>query len=453
MSGSLLGGIAAGTTVTAAESTDRFIVDTKTTKRSLGSTDLEVVFDLPEVNLAVVRGTRSAVESAATSFAVDTVYALRDPDVNAKAPRQSATDEPYYPLQWDKQVQNIPEAQTITRGEGARIAIIDSGVTATHPDLEHAVNTELSRNFTEDDLGVGGPYGGYHGTHVAGIVAANDRNETGVVGTAPGAEIVDCRVFSGDAGASFASIVAAMVYSASIGCDAANMSIGAYPVSRKGIGAFYGKVLNRVMTYANSQGTVLVVSAGNDAADLQHDNGEVLSIDVDGDGDYELIQLEGGYYISLPNEAAQALSVAATGPVGFAHGEDGLQEPADSPAIYTNYGTNAITLAAPGGDYDPSLPAGWYYDLVLNTIGEYTEFTADGKPAEESLEYSYGWVAGTSMAAPQVAGAVALLKSQNPDLSANQVEATLKNAASVPEGYDKAYYGAGFLDVLGALRD
>ena len=419
VSGALIGGIAAGGTVTAAESSERFIVDTRDLDDgALASAGVEVVHDLSAADLAVVRGSESKVRSVTSAYAADSTMTIRDPEVNAAAPIRSATDEPLYPLQWDKQVQEIPEAQTITRGEGTRVAVVDSGVDASHPDLEHAVNTALSRNFTGDGNGVGVPAGGDHGTHVAGIVAANDANETGVVGTAPGAEIVDCRVFSGEAGASFGDVLAAIVYSGEIDADAANLSLGAYPVPRQELRSFYGKSLNRVTTYANSRGTLLVMSAGNEAADLQHDKN----------------------LISLPTEGAQGLSVSATGPIGFEWGADGLREPAVSPSFYTNYGTNAVGLGAPGGDADLDALAdeveGWYYDLVLSTV-----------PG------GYGWKAGTSMAAPQVAGAAALVRSVDPDLNANDVEATLKDAASVPEGYDKAYYGAGFIDVLGALRD
>lgn len=417
--GALIGGIAAGGTVTAAASSERFIVDTRNLKEgALASADVEVVHDLSAADLAVVRGDESDVRSVTGAYAADSTLTLEDPAVNAAAPAQSATDEPLYPLQWDKQVQEIPEAQAITRGEGTRVAIVDSGVDASHPDLEHAVDTALSRNFTGDGNGVGVPAGGDHGTHVAGIVAANDANGTGVVGTAPGAEIVDCRVFSGDANASFGDVLAAIVYSGEVDADAANLSLGAYPIPRQELRSFYGKSLNRVTTYANSRGTLLVMSAGNDAADLQHDKN----------------------FVSLPNEGAQALSVSATGPIGFEWGAEGRREPAVSPAFYTNYGTNAVHLGAPGGDADLDAAAdevdGWYHDLVLSTV-----------PG------GYGWKAGTSMAAPQVAGAAALVKSVNPELNANDVEAKLKDAASVPEGYDKAYYGAGFLDVLGALRD
>nr|WP_303647653.1 S8 family serine peptidase [Haloarchaeobius sp. HME9146] len=316
------------------------------------------------------------------------------------------------------------------KGEGARIAIIDSGIDASHEDL--TVNVEESKNFTGDELGKGVPAGGYHGTHVAGIAAATANNEMGVVGVAPEAELVDCRVFSTGPGASFADILAAIVYAADIGSDVANLSLGAYPVPREGLGPFYGQTLNRVMTWANSMGTLLVISAGNDTSDLQHD-GRICFENEDGSVDCFSA-------ISLPNEGAQALSVAATGPIGFGWGDTGMEQPAHSPSFYTNYGTNAITLAAPGGDADLAAAAnevpGWWYDLVLSTV-----------PG------GYGWAAGTSMAAPQVAGAVALLKGEDSSLNANQVESILTRTAWMPEDYDKAYYGAGFLNPYGALKE
>lgn len=63
----------------------------------------------------------------------------------------------------------------------------------------------------------------------------------------------------------------------------------------------------------------------------------------------------------------------------------------------------------------------------------------------------YGWKAGTSMAAPNVAGAAALVKSANPDYNANQLESALKRAADVPDDYDKKFYGSGYLNILDAL--
>ena len=457
VSGAVLGGIAAGSTVVAAESTDRYIVDLRGGRLP----GVEVVHDLSQIGYAVVRASTSDLKrsKAVTDFVPDTTYHLSLPV--EEDDEQSATDEPFYPLQWDKQDQNIPEVQGITRGEGTRVAVIDTGVAAGHPDLTHAVNTDLSENFTEDDFGAGVPAGGDHGTHVAGIVAADDANEEGVVGSAPGTEIVDCRVFSPGALAFFGDILAAMVYAAQVGCDAANMSIGAYPVSRKGIGVFYGKALNRTTAYGMSQGTLYVVSAGNASADLQHD-GRVCVENEDG-------SVECFAAISLPNEAANVLSISATGPIGYlwdasAYGE----EPPESPAFYTNYGTNAIDLAAPGGDasLEALRDAGetdtppWFLDLVFNAIAvpEFRTEDVDDDDDEEPVEYlgatyGYGWKAGTSMAAPQVAGAAALVKSVDPDANPNQIRQYMKNAASVPDDYDKTYYGAGYLNTLDAVLD
>ncbi|MFD1647508.1 S8 family serine peptidase [Haloarchaeobius litoreus] len=436
VSGALLGGIAVGSTVTAATSTDRFIVRTKGQGLPSG---VEVVHEMPGTKLAVVSGDEDALSSSnrVKEYAPDTLIEIGEPAVNTDAPtveESNVTDEPLYDLQWDKQDLDVETAHETTTGEGTRVAIIDTGVAAGHPDLE--VNEDLSQNFTGDGLGSANPAGGYHGTHVGGIVGAS-VNGTGVIGTAPGTELVDCRVFSPSSLASFGDILAAVVYSANIGADVANLSIGAYPVTRQAQGQFYGKVLNRTMTYANSQGTLLVISAGNDAADLQHD----------------------GNVISLPNEGAQALSVSATGPVGFGWDASsyGGEQPEQTPAFYTNYGTNAVDLGAPGGNTSPAAaaeePEGWYLDLVLNTVAIPTYETDDEENVTgiSDVNYTYSWVAGTSMAAPNVAGAAALVKSANPDYNANQVESALKRAADVPDGFDKEYYGSGYLNIVDAL--
>ena len=449
VSGGVLGGIAAGTTVTAATSADRFIVRTRGQE---APGDLDVVHEMPGVKYAVVRGSESAVESAnrVRDHAPDIALELDDPSVNAAAPtveEATPTNEPFYPLQWDKQALDVPTAHETTTGEGTRVTVIDTGVAAGHPDLD--VNETLSRDFTGDGFGAGIPAGGYHGTHVGGIVAAQD-NEQGIVGTAPSTDLVDCRVFSPGSLASFADILAAIVYSVNIDADAANLSLGAYPIPRQGQGQFYGKVLNRVMTYANKEGTLLCIAAGNDSADLQHDKN----------------------FISLPNEGAQALSVSATGPVGFGWDASdwGGEAPPETPAFYTNYGTNAVDIGAPGGNAslavleeqadedDETGPGLWYLDLVLSTIAEpefrYEDVDDDGE--DEPVEYlgatyDYGWAAGTSMAAPNVAGAAALVKSTNPGYGANELDSALRRAAAVPSGYDKAYYGSGFLNIVDAL--
>jgi subtilisin family serine protease len=437
--GSVLGGIALGTTVTAAARTDRFVV---TTRSRAAPGDLDVVHEMPGVNVAVVRGTEREVKQSkdVRGYGPDVEASLDLPEPSDSAPtvgESSVADEPGFSFQWDKQHLDVETAHETTRGEGTRVTVIDTGVAAGHPDLE--VNERLSRNFTGDGLGAANPAGGYHGTHVGGIVAAQDDGQ-GVIGTAPETDLVDCRVFSPNSLALFGDILAAVVYSANIDADAANLSLGAYPVPRQGLGSFYGKVLNRTMTYANKEGTLLVIAAGNDSADLQHD----------------------GDVISLPNEGAQGLSVAATGPIGFGWDADGdddaaeFESPPESPAFYTNYGTNDIDLGAPGGDARLEAigtGAPWYLDLVFNTLAEPTYETDDegNVTGIAGVDYTYGWVAGTSMAAPQVAGAAALVSSVDSGANANKVESRLERAADVPDGFGKEFYGSGYLNLVDAL--
>ena len=432
LSASALGLSAFGSSVVAAESTERFIVK----RRGKKSLDAEVLYDLPEIGYAVVRGSEAELErsKAVKSFAPDIELAFPDPAKETELTASEAVDDSYYGYQWDKQELDVPTAHETTKGEGTRVAIIDSGVDASHPDLD--VNLDRSQDFTGDGLGAGVPGGGDHGTHVAGIVGASVEGSTGVAGTAPETELVDYRVFSEfvDAGGAFSIVVAAVLAAVRNDCDVANLSLGAYPIPRQGFGSFYGGVLNKTMNYARKEGTLVVASAGNNAADLQHD----------------------GSVISIPNETAGAMSVAATGPIGFAETLFGgsPSEPAETPAVYTNYGTNAVDLAAPGGNYDATmtdpvrgLPA-YVYDLVFSTV---TTVLTDDDGNYVGSEPAYGWKAGTSMAAPNVAGAAALVKSANPDYNANQLRSALEGAAEVPDGEDKAYYGAGYLNVVDAL--
>jgi len=425
VSGAVLGGIAAGTEVTVAESEDRYLVDLDgTTMSEVASAAEAVIHELEAIDLAVVRGTESDLEAVTGKFEPDTVYELDLPSDQDVMPDAAGTDTDaadtdalLYPGQWDKQAQDVPAVHESTRGEGTRVTIIDTGVgTFTdgllgpaddvfHPDLD--VNTELSKNFTDD----GGDAGdvGFHGTTVAGVVAAKG---VGTLGSAPDTELVSCRVFGGSGGATFGDVVAAMNYSVDVDADAANLSLGAYPVSREGLGEFYGGVLNRTAARANSNGTLLVAAAGNDSADLQQD----------------------GDVVSLPNEAANTMSISATGPEGFSpfSGAD-PEEAAETPASYTNYGTNAIDVSAPGGDLRDD---GSIFDYVLTTA----------PPLNVLLPYVY--IAGTSFAAPQVAGAAALVRSVDPEAPPNKVRSVLERTAVDPKDVpgDRAFHGRGFLD-------
>jgi subtilisin family serine protease len=430
-----VGGIAAG-----ADATKRFIVDAK---RLRGRSDFEVVHELQPVDLLVVEATEGQLADAGVDYAPDPRISpkpfapVRTEPLEAGESRSSHGDEGLFAYQWDKQHQRIPDAHEMTRGEGTRIAIIDSGIATGHPELEGQVNLDLSKNFSGDDFGVGEPYAGSHGTHVAGIAAASDENETGLVGSAPGAELVDLRVFSPRLDGSgdsrklppdywretyMGNVMAALVYATEIDADVANLSLGWTWLMRwEGWNRFWGTVMQRVGNYARSNGTLHAHACGNWGGSLQFNQDQTDS-----------------------SEVAGGLTVSATGPIGFDPETGDWIEPPYTPATYTNHGVGAVDLGAPGGQ------GGEYSeDNVVNA----TAFPRYENGEYLGADYGYGWWAGTSMAAPQVAGAVALVKSANPRYNANQVTSALKRGAYHPEEYERKYYGSGgYLDTYAALE-
>ncbi|WP_343195723.1 S8 family serine peptidase [Halovivax sp.] len=255
----------------------------------------------------------------------------------------------------------------------------------------------------------------YHGTHVAGTAAAT--GDVGVIGTAPDAELVSLKVFwfeeiDGEVvlTTTTADILAAITAAAAIDADAANMSLGTPPLDPQLNAAGIRVAYERVIQYASREGTAVVASAGNSDANLQ----------------------QGGYF-TVPNSTAGALSVSATGPN-------------DERVFYSNYGTNEIDVGAPGGGYetlektleeDPAEVA-WPYplNLVLSTI-----------PGGE-----YAWLAGTSMAAPQVAGTVALVRELAPDANARQVEQAVKAGCEGVDGQSDSDTGAGRINAKNACE-
>ncbi|UPW00561.1 S8 family serine peptidase [Halorussus gelatinilyticus] len=431
--GAALGGLALPKMVSAKSADKRYIVDLKSASKGVLD-GLNVVHDLSQIDLAVVEADEAQAQGKAFSKDVEMKFdfAAAEDDGNGDEPGPRKLSQ----LQWDKQSQGISQVHGQTRGEGTRVAVLDSGAIPHHPDLKNALNTDLSRNFTGDG-GDFTPWYNEHGTHVAGIIAGDDTNDEGVVGTAPGTELVALRVFIGPF-AFFGDIIAAMTYAGDIESDVANMSLGTYPMPDDESTRDLKKSIERVADYAASQGTLMVAAAGNDGTNL----------DTDGD------------VLSLPNEAENVMSVGATGPVGYRWDDKGngkfvrnyraafnkLDEAPTDPAPYTNYGSEAIDVSAPGGNYDTEAKGGdgnWQYDMVLSTVFEWGD---DGSTVPD-----YGWKSGTSMAAPQVTAAAALVKSQNPDATPAEVREHLESTAR-DVGQAK-YHGEGHLDIEAAVNE
>lgn len=422
----------------------RFLIDLSEVSRDAVPADVEIVHDIGEIDLLAARGDPGSVPGASSTAPDLAVFQDdRGPAVERRGPEAESHnhDGPATntELQWDKRVQDVENltdnpanGRTVhdtASGEGTRIAVVDTGIYDDHPDLSGVVNEDLSENFTTDQYDWRPNGAGDHGTHVGGTIAATNDNDGpagGVLGTAPDAELVSLRVFSGVDGVT-GDVIAALVAAANRGCDAANISLGypPLPADTPGLDAIKA-AYESAAEYARSQGMLIVNSAGNDAQDMDEEN-----------------------IVSLPTEAEGIFGVSATGPIGFGWGDkhddneekwlsgDRLEEPTTQPAFYTNYGS-AVDVSAAGGNADLEGPDTFYRDLVFSTI-----YTTDD--AGETVA-SYGWKAGTSMAAPQVSGAVALVRSLRPDASAAEVESLIRETALMPEE-GETYHGAGQLDL------
>ncbi|WP_245799969.1 S8 family peptidase [Haladaptatus litoreus] len=429
--GVALSGLALTTqSVSASSSEDRYIVDLESASEDVLS-GLTVVHRLDQFGIAVVEGDESQVQG--TRYSTDVEMELNQAEIEDNGDGDEPGPHKLSQLQWDKQAQGISGIHGTTRGEGTRVSVIDSGALETHPDLAGVLNTDLSKNFTGD----GGDYNPIisdHGTHVSGIIAGDDTNGSGIFGTAPGTDLVALRVFTGPF-ATFGDIIAAMVFSADIESDVANMSLGAYPLPDNADTELLRESIERATDYANEQGTLMVAAAGNDG----------INLDTDGD------------VISLPNEADNVMSISATGPIGYRWNDPGngrrirnyhaafnhIDEPTTTPAPYTNYGEEAIDISAPGGNAIPSEPEGenWQYDMVLSTIFEW---------GDDGMVPAHGWKAGTSMAAPQVSATAALVKSVNPDATPAQLRDHLE--ATAEDVGQPTYSGKGHLDTRAAVE-
>jgi hypothetical protein len=329
---------------------DRFLIDLREVDRSDVPDEVEIVHDISEIDLLAARGDPEAVPGVDSTTPDVAVYQDDAGSVPENAGPAAEVDkgpdgsgDPAWDdglsnneLQWDKRAQRLGDlsdrpdnrrtVHDTTTGEGARVAVIDSGVSDAHPDLADVVNEDLSENFTTDEYDFRPNGAGDHGTHVAGTVAGTNASGDGVLGTAPDAEVVSLRVFSGVEGAT-GDVIAAIVAAANRRCDAANLSLGYPPVdpAENPSILLIKQAYENAAAYAREQGMAVVNSAGN------------AGVDMDAEGT-----------LSLPTEAEGVFGVSATGPIGFLwddrkQREDlalkHLADPTPSPAFYTNYGS------------------------------------------------------------------------------------------------------------------
>jgi subtilisin family serine protease len=337
-------------------------------------------------------------------------------------PESIGSDETYFDLfQWSMLAIDAPGAWDAGyTGAGARVVVMDTGIDPNHPDLAPNLNVPLSRSYVPEEPFIDDLHS--HGSNVAGIIAGAD-NGYGIIGVAPDAEVVAFKVLSGSGSGDFSWIIAGLYDAVEIEADVVNMSLGAYMdkggfydddgvwVSADEIAEFLN-LLKKAINYADANGVTVVASAGNNA--------------LDGQGDAGLLH--------IPSDLGAAICVSATGPLGW------WNDPTtnlDELAYYSNYGPQ-IDFAAPGGNLDPSLP--WpfpaAYDLVFGCF-------AGG----------FGWMGGTSQAAPHVAGVAALIVGKNGgDMRPQHVLSELRRSADdLGKPGEDVYYGHGRVNAARAV--
>lgn len=336
-------------------------------------------------------------------------------------------NDTYYGDQWQHQVINSETAWDIGRGyPDAKIAVIDSGVDTMHPDLLLQLGISFAPGEPQIDPNMGGMFQNKfymgHGTAVSGIAAARGDNGIGVAGVCPQCSVIPIKYISLEIGNPSADRkLNAVKWAVDAGAWVINNSWTIAPdkdqQSDECIDIPLDNFVKEMTDYAinigrNGLGTIIVWAAGNSACDT----------------------IRNPSLLDERNVVVSALDIDS------------------SLVYYSNYGIN-VDIAAPAGDADPTK-----YGLVTTDVSKpgkgFNPATTDAnKGYTDYADQSYTkYFDGTSAAAPVVAGALALMLSINPSMTASEAINCMKMAASVPlhdcsYGEQSVCFGAGILDV------
>ncbi|MFE9392418.1 S8 family serine peptidase [Streptomyces sp. NPDC006784] len=398
--------------------------------------------------------TRTAPLKAATTTEVGKPHFVKEPKAKSALTAARAKDqEPLESLQWDKRAIKADKAAKVNGGSRkVTVGVIDTGVDDTHPDLKANFSKKQSANCVggkaDTSPGAWRPYDpseDYHGTHVAGIIAA-PRNGVGIAGTAPNVKVASLKVSEPDTALFYSeAVVCAMVFAADHGIEVTNNSYYVDPwlyncddqADQKAI----MESVQRAIRYAQRKGVTTVASAGNSSNDLAAD--EIKDDSSPDDSTPVERTIDPEHCKDVPAMLEGSTSVSATGPENLK-------------SYYSNYGRYEVDVTAPGGDRAFQTPE---------------EPAKDGGVLSTMPNGEYAYLQGTSMAGPQVAGVAALLKSTHPKSSAQEISWLLKAQAQTlpcPESYDpgnlgtyaakctgvrgnNSFYGHGLVDALAAV--
>ncbi|MGW4021842.1 S8 family peptidase [Streptomyces sp. NPDC005009] len=405
-----------------------------------------------------VRGVQSAgatrtapLPSAATTDTV-TPKALSASEIARAESAAAEGQDPLQGLQWDLPAIKADKAHEKSLGSSkVTVAVIDTGVDDTHPDIapnfdrDASVNCVSGKPDTSDGAWRPSAEESPHGTHVAGEIAAA-KNGVGMTGVAPGVKVSGIKVSNPDGFFYTEAVVCGFVWAAEHGVDVTNNSYYTDPwyfnctddPDQKAL----VEAVTRASRYAERKGAVNVAAAGNENYDLASD--EITDPVSPNDSTPSDRVIDPSECYDIPTQLPGVVTVAATGAKGLK-------------SSFSNYGRGVVDIAAPGGDstayQKPEPPA--TSGLILGTL-----------PGG-----SWGYMAGTSMASPHVAGVAALIKSTHPHASPALVKALLyaeADATACTDPYDidgdgkvdavcegpknrNGFYGWGTADALDAV--
>ena len=406
-----------------------------------------------EVGLGVPAG---VAETDASDLADPSIMAeadasdLADPSISSvKNPAAAAR----YVWQWNMRSIGAQTAWAAGKlGSAAvTVAILDTGIDYDAPDLNGLVDLTRSTSFMSTYVRAPGQtksdssdnyistrffptrnaisdYNG-HGTNVATQVSSK---AVALAGVTSKTKLIGVKVLGSNGYGSFGGILNGILWAADHGANVANMSLGG-GFSKTAAGR-YVAIINRVFNYAKQRGMLIVVAAGNDAADLDHNGNEFVT------------------YCDAPH----VICVASVG-LPTATGD------ADAPAFYSNFGRSAISVAAPGGNASPT-PSGytistwpWGNDIA-SWVWSYCSKTRIARFTAPPATYApiltvcvagnrlSGFI-GTSQASPHVAGLAALLMAEYGTGQPQTIKKLIQESA-VPID---PLYGRGRISVSNAL--
>ena len=304
------------------------------------------------------------------------------------APDKSAVvNDPLFSKQWGLEQINGPHAWKLgASGEGVVIAVVDTGIDLSHPDLRGNLvkGTDVAIDADGDCPGPQDQDG--HGTHAAGIAAGIGDNGAGTIGVAPEAKIMPVRVIRGDEGEpevieATRRVAQGIRYAAKNGADVINLSLSTFYVTNNPLSG-----VSEAIEFAWNEGAVIVAAAGNDEGPL----------------------------CKYPAADPRVICVAATNRQG---------EIAPYSARPVKPTDDAVVLA-PGGDYFGDRDFCNERAAVLSTY-----LARGGFDHQDCGLNGYTTLWGTSMATPHVAGVAALLSGLGLD-NAEIVDCLLKTSSN-----------------------